>query len=294
MELYLSERHRGTQYPRGGDVKQVPVHEGLHGGGEDIHPIHAPADEGGGHDLVPHTRDGAVALQVQGEETHTVHAGCGDAHVQAHEDEGGGDPGAADAHRGVGPAGGREHHDGSLAQGGDGDEGLQDDGQDHGLLGGRHEQQDEEAGDTRGMMIKIVCSTGGDDDNEIPDAEVDIPVTAKLKNDAEDDAVPDITGGGKATPTSDKTEAEDLKFLMSKISILARRGGGRNETCGRAHFILVAKFALHFPRAQRWVHLAADAPSETAHSICSVNLSVFLFPEHPTFKNIFVVRSHET
>jgi hypothetical protein len=114
------------------------------------------------------------------------------------------------------------------------------------------------------MMIKIVCLTGGGDDNEIPDAEVDIPVTAKLKNDAEDDAVPDITGGGEVPPTSDKTEAEDLKFLMSKISILARRGGGRNETCGSAHFILVAKSALHFPRVPRRVHLAADASSDNS------------------------------
>ena len=177
-----------------------------------MHPIQAPADEGGGPDLVLYTTDAAVAIQVQGEETGMVHDERGDAHVQEPEDEGGGDIRAIDTHHGVEPAGGHEYHDGSPIQGGDGDEGPQDDEQDHGPLGGRHRQ-------------------GGEEEDD------------------DDKAVPDDPEGGEAVPTSDNTEAEDMKFMMSKISILARRGGGHNETCGCAHFILVTKAALLFPRS---------------------------------------------
>ena len=40
-----------------------------------------------------------------------VHVDCVDAYVQAPEDERGGNFRAGDAHHGVVPAGGREHHD---------------------------------------------------------------------------------------------------------------------------------------------------------------------------------------
>ena len=155
-----------------------------------------------------------------------VHDERGDAHVQEPEDEGGGDIRAIVAHHDVEPAGGHEYHDGSPVQGGDGDEAPQDDDQDHGPLGGRHRQGGEE----------------GDDDK----------------------AVPDNPEGGEAVPTSDTTEAEDMKYMMPKISILARRGGGHNETCGNALFILVAQSAMHFPRVPRWIHLASEAPSDNS------------------------------
>ena len=111
----------------------------------------------------------------------------------------------------------------------------------------------------------VYDDTGGDDnDDEAPHAQVKCDTGAKEKDNKKDKAVPDNTGGGGAVPTSDNTEAGDLKFMMSKISLLARRGGGQNETCGSAHFILVAKSALHSPRVPRWVHLAADAPSDNS------------------------------
>ena len=68
-------------------------------------------------------------------------------------------------------------------------------------------------------------------------------------NDKEDETAIDDTEGGEVVLTSDNAKAEDFKYMMPKISILARRGGGHNETRGCAHFILVAKAALLFPRS---------------------------------------------
>ena len=66
-----------------------------------------------------------------------------------------------------------------------------------------------------------------------------------------DMAIPNDTEGGEAVPTPDDIEAGSLRCQMSKIGILARKGGRHNETCGNALFILVAQSALHFPRVPR-------------------------------------------
>ena len=70
-------------------------------------------------------------------------------------------------------------------------------------------------------------------------------------NNKADETALDDTEGGEVVATSDNAEAEDFKYMMPKISILARRGGGHNETRGCALFILVAQFALHSPRVPR-------------------------------------------
>ena len=98
----------------------------------------------------------------------------------------------------------------------------------------------------------VYDDTGGDENN--PEGNASDYVTAQ-----EEEAVPDSdkvrievpkdVKHGDTIPTPDEAEVGNVRFLMPKISILARRGGGHNETRGCAHFILVAKAALLFPRS---------------------------------------------
>ena len=98
----------------------------------------------------------------------------------------------------------------------------------------------------------VYDDTGGDENN--PEGNASDYVSAQ-----EEEAVPDSdkvrieepkdVKHGDTIPTPDEAEVGNVRFLMPKISILARRGGGHNETRGCAHFILVAKAALLFPRS---------------------------------------------
>ena len=202
---------------------------GQHGGGDGDGPrTEAPADQGGGTDQVPPDDQG-------------------DAHVQAPHVVGGGV--VTDD---VVPAGGRDH-DSPQALGGDGAEYLQEGDQDHSLLCGLHEQKDGESAEAvptpdKDLHDQVTSDKGGDDDDNIPEGSEDNRGAAEDMKNKEDKAVPGNTKGGEAVPTSANAEAGILRFLMSKMTLLARRrGGGHNETCG----ILVAKAALLFPRGPR-------------------------------------------
>ena len=76
--------------------------------------------------------------------------------------------------------------------------------------------------------------TGGDDNDDTPEGRDDDSVTAVGKDIKKDKAVPVHTEGGEAVPISDITKAGKLRFKMSKRTLLARRGGWHNETCGCA------------------------------------------------------------
>ena len=63
-------------------------------------------------------------------------------------------------------------------------------------------------------------------------------------------------GIAEGAPTPDDAQAGDLRSMTTKTSCLARMGGGHDQTCSSAHFILVSKTALLFPRALCWVHFS--------------------------------------
>ena len=70
--------------------------------------------------------------------------------------------------------------------------------------------------------------------NDNLEGNTDKCIAAEEMNNKADETALDDTEGGEVVPTSDKTEAEDFKYMMPKISLLARRGGGHNETRGCA------------------------------------------------------------
>ena len=134
---------------------------------------------------------------------------------------------------------------------------------------GAHVQapRDEGGGNVRAVDIchDIVPTIEHADQHEVQhDNDPGEDVDDTEMNNKEDKTASDDTEGGEVVPTSDNAKAEDLKFMMPKISLSARRGGGHNETCGCAHFILVAKSALPGPRDPANVHLFADAPIDNS------------------------------